>query len=150
MAKKLNVNDAKIVSRKDGSYMKYKDGEIWSVKNLNLLKKALEGCENQKCDYYVDEQRVLPYLAGQEGVKIKGYLSFPEINKIIYIEEVESYGIGLDKVNKLLKEKNINYTLFFSQKGYWRLDFKKLPIVKSKLEVSQSTLPSNDNNELIK
>ena len=77
-------------------------------------------------------------------------MSFPDINKTIYIEEVESYGIGLDKVDKLLKEKNINYTLFFSQKGYWRLDFKKLPIVKSKLEVSQSTLPSNDNNELIK
>jgi hypothetical protein len=86
--------------------MQYPNNDLWSVRQIEFLKDALEGYEGKEVDYYPERELSLniPEIANYH---YKGILHFPGQDRTIILEQGEAFGLREDEILGYLKEKNI-------------------------------------------
>jgi hypothetical protein len=86
--------------------MQYSNNDLWSVRQIEFLKDALEGYEGKEVDYYPERNLSLsiPEIADYNYI---GVLHFPGQDRTIILEQGEDFGLKEDDILEYLKEKNI-------------------------------------------
>ena len=86
--------------------MKYPNNDLWSVREKRFLRDALEGYEGKKCKYFVDK-RVQTVVEGVATYNYQGVIVFENQDRTILLEQGEHYGLKVNDVLKIFKEKDI-------------------------------------------
>jgi len=86
--------------------MQYPNNDLWSVRQIEFLKDALEGYEGKQVDYYPERELSLnvPQIANYKYV---GVLHFPGEDRTIILEQGEDFGLKEHDILEYLKEKSI-------------------------------------------
>lgn len=87
--------------------MQYPNNDLWSVRQIEFLRDALEGYEDKKVDYYPERKLSLsiPHIADYNYV---GVLHFPNQDRTIILEQGKGFGLKEQDIIAYLKEKNIH------------------------------------------
>lgn len=86
--------------------MHYPNNDLWSVRQIEFLRDALEGYENKTAVYYPEKAVSLgiPEIATYNYV---GVLHFPGQDRTIIFEQGEGFGLKKETILAYLREKNI-------------------------------------------
>lgn len=84
----------------------YPNNDLWSVRQIEFLKDALEGYENKKAVFYPNKKLSLD-IPEITIYKYTGVLHFPRQDRTIIFEQGEEFGLTKEDVLKYLAEKNI-------------------------------------------
>jgi hypothetical protein len=86
--------------------MKYPNNDLWSVRQIEFLRDALDGYDNKLANYYPDKRTSLdvPGIASYEYI---GVLHFPNQDRTIIFEQGEGFGLKKNEIIEYLVQKNI-------------------------------------------
>ena len=93
--------------------MKYPNNDLWSVRQIEYLYDALKGYEGASANYYVNK-KVKTIIPGIAEYNYIGVIVFKGQDRTIILEQGNGYGLTKQDVEKVLKEKNIKFTLDYS------------------------------------
>lgn len=86
--------------------MKYPNNDLWSVRQIEFLRDALEGYENKRAVYYPDKRTSLD-VPGITTYQYVGVLHFPDQDRTIIFEQGDGFGLRKEEILDYLREKNI-------------------------------------------
>lgn len=86
--------------------MTYPNNDLWSVRQIEFLRDALEGYDNKSAKYYPGKSLSLniPEIA---TYMYTGVLYFPDEDRTIIFEHGEGFGLKEKEILDYLNEKNI-------------------------------------------
>lgn len=86
--------------------MNYPNNDLWSVRQIEFLKDALEGYEHKAAIYFPGKtaQLTIPDIATYNYV---GVLHFPGQDRTIIFEQGDGYGLKEPEILEHLKNKHI-------------------------------------------
>jgi hypothetical protein len=86
--------------------MKYPNNDLWSVRQIEFLKDALNGYENKSAIFYPTEKVHLS-IPGVSAYEYVGVLYFPNQDRTIIFEQGNGYGLKYEQIIAYLEEINI-------------------------------------------
>jgi hypothetical protein len=89
--------------------MKYPNGDLWTVRQIELLEGALEDMKGKTAVYYPDMEYSLT-IPGVGEYHFKGVLSFNEDDRTVMFEHGEGFGVGHSETLDYLHRFNIKFT----------------------------------------
>lgn len=86
--------------------MKYPNNDLWSVRQIEFLRDALDGYEGKTVIYYPEKEVTLdiPDIATYKYI---GVLHFPGQDRTIILEQGDGFGLKQDDILGYLREKGI-------------------------------------------
>ena len=88
--------------------MKYPNGDLWCVRQIELLDGALEEMINKTAKYYPRLEYGLN-IPGVANYKYKGVLDFSEDDRTIMFEYGDGFGLTEDEIAPYLQKYGIHY-----------------------------------------
>jgi hypothetical protein len=86
--------------------MKYPKNDLWSVRQIEFLRDALDGYEN-KTAVYLPHEKVELNIPDITTYNYIGVLYFPNQDRTIIFEQGEGYGLKEQEILDYLKSKKI-------------------------------------------
>lgn len=86
--------------------MQYPNNDLWSVRQIEYLRDALNGYENTKAIYYPNDTLSL-VIPGIANYNYKGILFFEGLDRTIIFEQGDDFGLGEDEILAYLNSMNI-------------------------------------------
>lgn len=86
--------------------MKYPNNDLWSVRQIEFLRDALDGYENKSAQYY-PAKRLLLDIPGIATYNYIGVLHFPDQDRTVIFEQGEGFGLSQPEIISYLQSKNI-------------------------------------------
>jgi hypothetical protein len=86
--------------------MKYPNNDLWSVRQIEFLKDALEGYGGTKGVYY-PAKKILLDIPEIATYQYTGLLHFPGLDRTIIFEQGEGFGLSSEQILQYLASKNI-------------------------------------------
>lgn len=90
--------------------MTYPNNDLWSVRQIEFLKDALEGYENSDAEYYPTKELSLD-IPGIATYHYIGILHFEGKDRTVIFEQGDGYGLKQPEIMNYLEELNIKVSL---------------------------------------
>ena len=87
--------------------MKFPNNDLWSVRQIEFLRDALEGYENKSSVYYPNKTLQLD-IPGIATYRYRGVLHFPDEDRTVIFEQGDTFGLTKDEVNEYLRSVHIS------------------------------------------
>lgn len=86
--------------------MKYPNNDLWSVRQIEFLRDALDGYENTEADFYPNETFKLE-VPKAATYTYRGVLHFPGKDRTIIFEQGEGFGLSKEDIISYTNQMNI-------------------------------------------
>lgn len=90
--------------------MTYPKNDLWSVRQIEFLRDALDGYDGKPAIYYPNKKFSFSIL-GIETYTYVGVVHFPNKDRTIVFEQGDNYGLQQPEIEDYLNQKNIQYSL---------------------------------------
>lgn len=94
--------------------MNYPNNDLWSVRQIEFLKDALEGYENKSAVYYPEKKATLD-VPGIATYSYTGVLHFPGQDRTILFEQGDGFGLKKDEILAYLGQQRIEVKEFLEE-----------------------------------
>lgn len=90
--------------------MVYPNNDLWSVRQIEFLRDALDGYDTAHAIYYPNKQVSLE-IDGVASYAYMGVLHFPGQDRTIIFEQGEGFGLTENEIRAYLNAKNIQFEI---------------------------------------